>query len=268
MKRRTTGRKLVVTVLPFGALLVGFAFSAPATQVAGSKHDFSGENAGNARTGVCTFCHTPHRGYSTQPAWNHTLPGHSYTWSEGTLASGTPFPVISPSWPGASRFCLSCHDGSTAIGDVALFNGQSWLGGAAIDPRTHAGDNVQIGTVSGDLTDNHPFALPFPFAGTPSTYNGVTTSAGALAQSWQPDPSALGIRLFNEVGGVVQAGAVIGNTGIECSSCHDFHNGPGVQDSFFLRGSTDDRDPNYICNKCHVGMPDYNSPALHPHGNG
>jgi hypothetical protein len=162
------------------------------------------------------------------------------------------------------------HDGSTAIGDVALFNGQSWLwlGGAAIDPRTHDGDNVQIGTVSGDLTSNHLFAHHYPFAGAPSTYNGVTTSAGALAESWQPDPTALGIRLFNEVGGVVQAGAVIGNSGVECSSCHDFHNGSGVQDQFFLRGSTDDRDPDYICNKCHVGMPDYNTPALHPHGNG
>jgi len=251
------------------ALVVGLALSAPATeQVEGSKHDFSGDNAGNRTTGVCTFCHTPHRGYATQPAWNHALPGNTYTWNEGTLASGTPFPTISPTWPGASRFCLSCHDGSTAIGAVALFNGRSWLGGQAIDTDTHAGDNVQIGTVSGNLTNNHPFALPFPYGGAPSTYNGVTTSAGALAQSWQPDPTALGIRLFNEVGGVVSAGAVIGSSGIECSSCHDFHNGPGVEDDSFLRGSTDDRDSNYICDKCHVDMPDYDTPQLHPHGNG
>jgi len=253
------------------ASIAGIALSAPvpAPQVSGSKHDFSGDSAGNRQTGVCTFCHTPHRGYATQPAWNHTLPGNTYTWSEGTLGSGTPFPVISPTWPGASRFCLSCHAGSTATGDVALFNGRSWLGGTAIDNRTHDGDNVQIGTVSGDLTNNHPFAHPFPFAGAPSTYNGVTNSVGTLSLLWQPDPIALGIRLFNQVGGgPVQAGAVVGATGIECASCHDFHNGPGVQDKFFLRGSTDDDDPNYICNKCHVGMPDYDTPALHPHGRG
>lgn len=263
-----TRHEQCVMVAVIVAALIGLVLSATAEQVSGSKHDFSGRNAGNRRTGVCTFCHTAHGGYSTQPAWNHTLPGNTYTWSEGLLGSGTPYPVISPTWPGPSRFCLSCHDGSTAIGDVALFNGQSWVGGAAIDPNTHDGDTVQIGTVSGDLTSNHPFAHPFPFAGAPSTYNGVTTSAGALAQSWQPDPTALGIRLFNEVGGVVQAGVVIGNSGVECSSCHDFHNGSGVQDKFFLRGSTDERDPNYICNKCHVGMPDYDTPALHPHGNG
>jgi hypothetical protein len=239
---------------------------ARAGQVEGSKHDFSGQNAGSATTGVCTFCHTPHRAYKTELAWNHTLASNIYTWTKSATDGGTPYPTIGPGWTGAARFCLSCHDGSVAVGDVAWFNGQSWTGNP-IDPNDHDGDNVQIGTASGNLQNNHPMAFPYPFGGAPSTYNGVTTGAGALASGWQPDPTSNGIRLFKQVGGLVTAGTAIGATGIECSSCHDPHNNPSnVEDDPFLRGSTDVRDPNYICRKCHLVMGDYlDDDTLHPH---
>ena len=52
--------------------------------------------------------------------------------------------------------------------------------------------------------------------------------------------------------GNVAAGAQVGQTGIECSSCHDPHNGVQVLDEFFLRGTLTGNDTNYICLKCHV----------------
>jgi len=237
-----------------------------AGQVAGSKHDFSGQTAGTAESGECTFCHTPHKAYETSLGWNHTLTGTLYSWSKLATDSGTPYPTISATWSGSARLCLSCHDGSTAIGAIAWFNGQSWAG-APIDPSNHNGDSVQIGTATGDLTNNHPVAFPFPYAGVPSTYNGVTTSAGALAAGWQPDPTAIGIRLFKQAGGQVTAGTAAGATGIECSSCHDPHDNPAdVEDGAFLRGSTNASDPNYICTKCHLVMGDYKADAsLNPH---
>lgn len=252
-----------------GVLTLAWFLSVPlpgAGQVEGSKHDFSGRDAGSERSGVCTVCHTPHRAYETRLSWNHTLSRNVHRWTKLASGGGTPYPTIGLSWQGPSKFCLSCHDGSVAIGDIAWFNQQTWTG-RPIDPNNHDGDNVQIGTATGDLRNNHPFAFPYPLGGVRSTYNGVTTGAGALASGWQPDPTARGIRLFKQTGGAVTAGTAVGATGIECSSCHDPHNTPSnIEDDPFLRGSTDARDPNYICRKCHLVMGDYKSDeSLHPH---
>jgi hypothetical protein len=237
-----------------------------ASQVDGSKHDFAGRNAGDKKSGTCTFCHTPHRAYETARTWNHTLSRNVYRWSKTATVGGTPYPSIGLTWAGAARLCLSCHDGSVAIGDISWFNGRSWTG-RPLDPDDHDGDNVQIGSATGNLALNHPISFPYPFQGVSSTYNGVTTAPGALASGWQPDPTARGIRLFRQTGAAVTAGTAIGSTGIECSSCHDPHNEPSnVEDDPFLRGSTDAGDPNYICRKCHLTMGDYRSnDALHPH---
>ncbi len=263
--RETVGLRVgivmvAVTVCALAALPAG-------GQVNNSKHDFSGKSAGDSETGVCTVCHTPHGGIQSQMAWNHTLSQNTHFWTEGATDDGTPLPTIDPAWGGASKLCLSCHDGSVAIGDIAWFNQQEWTGGNAVDPNDHNGDNVQIGNASGNLTGNHPFAHPYPWAGLASTYNGVTSSAGAVLSGWKTDPTLDGIRLFNQNGDTVSAGTMSGATGIECSSCHDPHEGPDVQDKFFLRGSTDADDNNYICRKCHQSMADYQrQDSLHPHG--
>jgi hypothetical protein len=257
-------RSLVIGACAVACLTI--AARPGAGQVDGSKHDFSGRDAAGERTAICTFCHTPHRGYDTRFAWNHTLSRNVFHWARTITGGGTPYPTIGLTWQGSSRFCLSCHDGSLAIGDLSWFNARSWAG-RPVDSHNHNGDNVQIGTATGDLQNNHPFAFPYPFAGVPSTYDGVTTGSGALASGWQPDPTVNGIRLFKQAGTQVTAGTSIGATGIECSSCHDPHNNPAnVQDDMFLRGSTDARSPNYICRKCHLVMGDYKAnDALHPH---
>lgn len=232
----------------------------------GSKHDFSGRQAGNRRSAACTFCHTPHKAYETARTWNHTLSRNTYRWSRTITQGGTPYPSIGLTWPGAARLCLSCHDGSVAIGSVAWFNGRSWST-SPLDSNNHNGDNVQIGTATGNLEFNHPLAFPYPYQGVPSTYNGITTAAGALASGWRLDPTILGIRLFRQTGNGVSAGPAVGATGIECSSCHDPHDeARNVEDNMLLRGSRDARDPNYICRKCHLEMGDYlANDSLHPH---
>jgi len=225
---------------------------APGTGITGTAHDFAGRTAGDTTTGRCTFCHTPHRGQQTRLLWNHTLSSNTYDWSDTTVTTGgTTLQGFDATWQGPSKFCLSCHDGSVAIGDIAWFNLQAWTGASALDPLQHNGDVYQIGTDTGDLRGNHPVAHPFPFNTTANTYNGVTTGAEAVLSGWVSDPTANGIRLFNDDGsGNISAGTIAGATGIECSSCHDPHNGSTVQDKFFLRGQLGDG-PNYICLKCH-----------------
>ncbi|MEK7734167.1 MAG: cytochrome c3 family protein, partial [Pseudomonadota bacterium] len=146
--------------------------------------------------------------------------------------------------------CLSCHDGSVAVGDIAWWNGGAPI--APLDNTKHgAGDPNNVG-LGGNMAGNHPVAMPFPYNNTASTYNGVTTGSGAALTEWQSDPTTLNIRLFRDDGtGNITAGPVLAKTGIECSSCHDPHNKASV-DTFFLRGRLSGSDTTYLCLKCHV----------------
>ena len=234
--------------------LAGPAGAAPGDGLALSAHDFT-DDASTA-VGVCTFCHTPHRAQQTKLLWNHTLSSQTYSWQDTTVTTGgTPLPTFDANWQGVSKNCLSCHDGTVAIGDVAWFDATPNQN-LFIDTHSAPTDPYLITFAnpgSGDMDGNHPVAHPFPFQGAASTYNSVTTGAPAVLSGWQPDPESLGIRLFNDDGsGNVSAGAVVGQSGIECSSCHDPHNTAGkVVDVYFLRGTLTGNDTNYICLKCH-----------------
>jgi hypothetical protein len=245
-----------------------FSGSGPGTGFTGSPHDFSGKNAGtNQRsgtgvtTGGCTFCHTPHKAFQTRLLWNHSLSANNFTWSDATATTGgTVLPTIAGGaggWSGPTKFCLSCHDGSVAIGDIAWFNRQSWNGGSAVDSTKHSSGQYNIASITGDLKGNHPVAFPYPFNKVQNSYNGTTTGAGTYMTDFNSDPTTLGIRLFNDATGIVVASPVAGKTGIECTSCHGVHNETGlVFDEPLLRGAksgnTTGPGASYICMKCHT----------------
>lgn len=233
---------------------VASAGSAPGTGIAGTPHDFSAKGGG---VGLCTFCHTPHRAIGTRLLWNHTLSAATYTWQDVTTTmGGTQLPSITQSWTGPSKYCLSCHDGSVAIGDVNW-----WREGkpSPLDNNKHAWpDAFNVGAtnnVLGNMSGNHPVAIPYPYLNVKNTYNGVTTGDAVILPEWVPDPSVNLIRLFNNPSGnLVSAGVSAGKTGVECSSCHDPHNGTTVQDDLFLRGKltgSTGGTSGYICLKCH-----------------
>src|SRR4051794_13053211 len=84
--------------------------------ILGSKHDLSVVGPGPIKAAteseVCLFCHTPHRA-GELPLWNHFLSSATYTpYSSSTIRAT----VGQPS--GASKLCLSCHDGTVALGMV------------------------------------------------------------------------------------------------------------------------------------------------------
>jgi hypothetical protein len=251
---------IVAAALAMAFIGASPAVAAPGDGIAGTAHDFTTEINNTEAIGLCTFCHTPHRAQSTRLLWNHTLSAETYSWSDITSTTGgTPLPTFDSTWQGVSKNCLSCHDGTVAIGDVAWFQAAPKTGVNAIldhqhdDPADPALITFNSGLGGGgDMSGNHPVAHPFPYQGQASTYNGSTTGASALQSGWVADPTAGGIRLFNDAGGEVTAGAVAGSSGIECSSCHDPHNGNGVVDVRFLRGTITGNDQNYICLKCHA----------------
>lgn len=226
--------------------------AAGGTGIAGTAHDFSG--IGNPATGLCTFCHTPHRAISTQLLWNHTLSQNNFSWDVPATTAGTTFPTISgQTYTGPTTKCLSCHDGSVAVGDIAWWN--EGAPGAPLDNTMHAWpDAFNIGArdgVPGSMKGNHPVAMPYPYQQLKNTYNGVTTGDAIVLGEWQSNPTTLNIRLFNDNNGSIEAGPVALKTGIECSSCHDPHNKASVDD-LFLRGTLGGNNTDYICLKCHV----------------
>jgi len=242
--------------------------AAPGAGIYDSAHDFTrfntvgGDGTNVEDVGLCTFCHTPHKAIETQLLWNHKLSINSFDWSDSTTTQGgSDRAVIATTWAGPTKFCLSCHDGTVAIGDINWFDKATWTGAGSVNTTTHDAPDPYNIADGGELLGNHPVAHPFPFGGVASTYNTSTNGALAVASGWISDPQTLGIRLFtNTAGSQVKAGVDAGSTtaGIECSSCHDPHNGNGkVFDKYLLRGMLTGNQSGagaagYICLKCHV----------------
>jgi predicted CXXCH cytochrome family protein len=274
----------VLTVASFAA----DAASAPGTGIAGSAHDWSRTNGtsllqwvdanGGVTTyntgrpyvdpstgrqgttsvtiGQCTKCHTLHQAKSTKLLWNHTLQSTAYRWDDPTTTAGTPFPTFQgDTYKGPTTKCLSCHDGLMASTDGMWFNRQ-FVTGARFVAAPGAPDNGHDVAKGANLSSTHPVAMPYPLNGSPSTYNFVRNALLERTE-WVADPmSANDVRLFKDDGaGNIVAGTSPGRTGIECTSCHDVHNGARVRDAMLLTGSLSGADRGrggYLCTQCHV----------------
>lgn len=259
-----TKLKLVLAALALGPALAW----AQGAGIAGTDHDFTAagtEFPSTVPVGVCTYCHTPHKAINTLLLWNHTLSTNTFAWDVSKTTAGTDFPSFAGNtYKGPTAKCLSCHDGSVAVGDVAWFAGAARTGAANLSPtggeagtgKIPSDDKHSVG-FGGAMAGNHPVAMPYPYLQARNTYNGNQTGSGAVLGEWQSDPSALAtakIRLFNDSGsGDISAGPVAARTGIECSSCHDPHNKATVDDRFLrgkLTGST--QGDGYLCLQCHI----------------
>ena len=135
----TSANGCTVLIVAIGASLATIpvtALGAPGGGIAGSAHDFT--NRADIAVGACTFCHTPHKAQSTTLLWNHTFSDNTFSWSDTTRTqSGTVLPTFTKTWNGPTPKCLSCHDGSVAVGDLAWFDGQPRHGNDNIWSETH-----------------------------------------------------------------------------------------------------------------------------------
>ena len=171
---------------------------------------------------VCIFCHTPHRAGQTRALWNRDLPPTTYNlYRSSTLEAALKQPT------GASRLCLSCHDGTTALGSLRVLPG---TGRVSLGPLT---GRALLGT---DLSDDHPVSF-------------VYDQALAVKQGQLVDPSTLPRRV-----------PIDGTGQLQCTSCHDPHENPYRK---FLR--VDDRGAG-LCTACHrqrnwIGSAHATSPA-------
>jgi predicted CXXCH cytochrome family protein len=208
------------------ALVVGLAPGALAGpgQVRGSKHDLStaGGSASRAttETQICVFCHTPHHANPAPQLWNHQASAATYAaYGSSTFESGTvsgtfnTFPGRSAQQPaGSAKLCLSCHDGTIALG-ATLNDGTIALSGSSFVPAT-----ANLGL---DLSNDHPVSF--------------LRVAGA-AQVVDP-PAGDAVRLET------------GTSYVQCLSCHDPHNQNGDATAGKFLVKTNQR--SAICTTCH-----------------
>lgn len=122
-----------------------------------NKHNLSTTGPGPVKsttmTEVCIFCHTPHNANPAAPLWNQTLSAATYQ----TYASTTLEAAVGPPG-GSSKLCLSCHDGTIAIGNTVN------SGTLAVQGVNAQGRLTGASSLGTDLRGSHPIAM-VPVAG-------------------------------------------------------------------------------------------------------
>lgn len=146
------GWRLAACILAGFVLNSGGALAHRESNIAKTKHNLSVSGPGRVKiypptgtgnldttsvpkqTEICVFCHTPHHGNESgvAPGWNRKLSDAWYTtYTSSSLsaldilgrnASGVPTTAL-PQPGGSSKLCLSCHDGTLAIGNVNVMWG-------------------------------------------------------------------------------------------------------------------------------------------------
>ena len=161
--------------------------------IVGTHHNLSTSGPGPFKAAtesrICIFCHTPHKARSAAPLWNREDSTETYLTYSSSTFSGT---AGQPN--GSSKMCLSCHDGSIALGSVVSLGSE-----IAMTPG-HRNLNVGGGFLGSNLADDHPVSF---------SYSG---SGGGLGADYLPEASITPPVHLDSAGFV------------QCTSCHDPHN--------------------------------------------
>ncbi len=139
--------------------------------IANTPHDLSsvstGPNKSATQSDTCVFCHISHNGApgSNRPLWSHTMTTTNLSWTPTTTVRGTVVPtLISSVQLQGSRGCMSCHDGTIALGDLITGNG-----GTVTGPNLNASGKLATGInllTPTSMQTNHPLGVSMPAAAT------------------------------------------------------------------------------------------------------
>lgn len=206
------------------------------SDIRNTKHNLSVTGPGGVKatseSEICVFCHTPHAANQAAPSplWNRSLSGATYT--PYTSSSLDAIGIGQPG--GTSKLCLSCHDGTIALGSVNVLNGAAadqdpltaeiTVSGTAADGTMPEGEGAQTGftrRIGTDLTNDHPVSF---------TYNdALAAQDGELIF-----PSAAP-HIDNRVPGVRPTIPLLDDQ-LQCTACHDPHIRDTIEASIkFLR---------------------------------
>ena len=209
-------RKFLIVSLGF--LLLGGVTSAT---VINSVHDFSTGSSGVAATAaaaeqeVCKFCHAPHNNQPallSSPLWNHDFgTTATFTVYASDTMDGAPAD-IAIGGDNPSYLCMSCHDGTVAIGQLVNETIDMDTNGNLDDPGDFLVGTLALGA---DLSNDHPVNFD------------ATADTTITVPATYP--------LFG-----------VGNL-MHCATCHDAHDNTG--NPILLRGTLPN---SQICMDCHT----------------
>lgn len=187
----------------------------------------------NNDTRLCVYCHTPHGGTPQSPLWNRKDPvrmGSFPLFDNGPDSARIAIdnPAISGTtnyktngtdgveYPnGSTKLCLSCHDGATAIGEMA--NGTT----IAMTSATLNNNNLIFDPLNGatnDFARTHP--VSFFYDSAVAAY--ITVQPGKSIYSLPTDPE---VRLDSQ-------------GRMQCTTCHNPHMDTRKGGILFLSGPT------------------------------
>jgi hypothetical protein len=219
------------------AVLLG-ASSSVIASVTDSKHNLSASGPGPAKAtsekNICVFCHTPHGANQSAgaPLWNHALSNATYLPYFSLSLDANPLPGP----PGASsKVCLSCHDGTLAVGTVGVLNGKNPVniamtgtGTGGVIPEGSGDTTGYTRNLGIELSNDHPISFNYD-----ATLGGVGGTDGELRSVPVMDGSATVVG--NRTTSVKPTFPLEGNQ-VQCITCHDPHISTSVSLKF-LRGN-------------------------------
>lgn len=202
-------------------ITAGLCLAGGSGSVFDSKHNLSSSGKGQIKatteSRVCIFCHSSHNASKEGPLWNHqtTTPGKFVTYNRATMTG-------KPDQPnGATKLCLSCHDGTIAVGALRSEPEPVVMKNVGSKGEIPVSRKSRIGT---DLSGTHPVSIKYQ--------QGSALSTDHLR--WPPvDPE-----------GIVGVDA---NGYVQCTACHDPHNDSKSERYPFWNKATFDE----VCNVCH-----------------
>lgn len=268
-------RLLQLATLSLLVLFIVFRFGLDSVQAArvsdirGTKHNLSAAADGSAythptsgggtvptrnikataETQLCVFCHTPHgASISATPLWNRkvasdALYSQSYVLYDSNTLDAKQVQGSLSQPGGSSKLCLSCHDGTVAIGNVNVLNGLDKSGQAKTTSVIATTGGTTMPTGSGvdtgftrnlgtDLSNDHPISI---------SYNDTLADRDGELRKPSLNTTLIGLKtptskpkLKLEKTG--DAGDNLAQ--VQCATCHDPHireTDPSVGNQKFLR---------------------------------
>ena len=205
-------------IIGLGALVLlglcaGITFGA---SIRDTLHNLSASGPGTIKAlneeELCVFCHTPHQARRDIPyLWNRLDSTANYTpYSSSTLTATVGQPT------GASKLCLSCHDGTVALGMLGSRPEEiPFAGGLRFMPPGP-------GLIGTDLSTSHPVSFIY--------------DAALAAQNLEINPPEMlptQVRLDK-------------NSELQCTACHDPH------DDTFGKFLVMANQNSQLCTSCHA----------------
>lgn len=148
--------KALIKILAFAALALLAAASVWGGSIVGTRHNLSVTGPGPIKSDsegeICVFCHTPHRAHAdVSLLWNRADSGATYTTYDSSTMRAT---VGQPT--GASALCLSCHDGTIALGAVLSRSTE-----ISFPPEMAFLTPDRPSYIGTDLADDHPVSFRY-----------------------------------------------------------------------------------------------------------